>query len=76
MIIHALVLIVVALRPTVVTLVVTILLEKYRDKYCSFNDDIQGTGSVIVAGLLAAMKTLGSRLAEHTYLFQVWMDAP
>ena len=67
---------VMALVPTVITLVVTILLEKYPDKYCSFHDDIQGTGSVIVAGLLAAMKTLGSRLADHTYLFQVWLDAP
>merc|ERR1719153_1533415 len=46
------------------------LLENYRDKYCTFNDDIQGTASVVVAGVLAAMKTLGSKLADHTFLFQ------
>ena len=32
---------------------------------------IQGTASVVVAGVLAAMKTLGSKLADHTFLFQV-----
>jgi len=46
------------------------LLETYRDKYCTFNDDIQGTASVVVAGVLAAMKALGSKLADHTFLFQ------
>merc|ERR1719153_346968 len=46
------------------------LLENYRDQYCTFNDDIQGTASVVVAGVLAAMKTLGSKLADHTFLFQ------
>jgi malate dehydrogenase (oxaloacetate-decarboxylating) len=41
------------------------LLERYRDRLCTFNDDIQGTGAVTVAGLLAAMKVLGSSLDEQ-----------
>ena len=41
------------------------LLERYRDRLCTFNDDIQGTGAVTVAGLLAAMKVLGSTLTEQ-----------
>jgi malate dehydrogenase (oxaloacetate-decarboxylating) len=41
------------------------LLERYRDRLCTFNDDIQGTGAVTVAGLLAAMKLLDSKLCEQ-----------
>lgn len=41
------------------------LLEHYRDRLCTFNDDIQGTGAVTVAGLLAAMKVLGSSLGKQ-----------
>jgi len=44
------------------------LLERYRDTLCTFNDDIQGTGAVTVAGLLAAMKVTNAKLVEQRIL--------
>jgi malate dehydrogenase (oxaloacetate-decarboxylating) len=40
------------------------LLERYRDRLCSFNDDIQGTAVVTLGVLLAAKRAAGTALAE------------
>jgi malate dehydrogenase (oxaloacetate-decarboxylating)(NADP+) len=45
------------------------LIARYKDKVLCFNDDVQGTGSVAVAGLVNAVRIAGSKLADQRVLF-------
>jgi malate dehydrogenase (oxaloacetate-decarboxylating) len=45
------------------------LLERYRDKICCFNDDIQGTAAVAVGTILAACKSKNTKLSEQKVVF-------
>jgi malate dehydrogenase (oxaloacetate-decarboxylating)(NADP+) len=45
------------------------LLNRYRDRYCVFNDDVQGTASIVLAGMVNAVKIKKASLADEKYLF-------
>ncbi|XP_078429024.1 NADP-dependent malic enzyme-like [Wolffia australiana] len=45
------------------------LLDKYHTSHLVFNDDIQGTAAVVLAGVVASLKVLGGKLADQTFLF-------
>src|ERR1700719_1181271 len=45
------------------------LLERYRDKYCCYNDDVQGTAGITLAGMINAAKLKGTKLKDEKYLF-------
>src|SRR5262245_44324898 len=45
------------------------LLARYRNKVCCYNDDIQGTAGVVLAGLINALKITGGQLKDQRVLF-------
>ena len=45
------------------------LLQRYRDKYCVYNDDVQGTAGIVLAGMINAARIKGTKLSDEKYLF-------
>jgi len=45
------------------------ILARYRDRLCTYNDDIQGTAGIALAGIFAASRLTGKKLAEQRFLF-------
>jgi len=45
------------------------LLQRYRNKYCVYNDDVQGTAGIVLAGMINAAKVKGTKLSDEKYLF-------
>jgi len=41
------------------------ILEKYRDRICTFNDDMQGTGAITLAAAISAVRVCGNPLRNH-----------
>ncbi|KRN12362.1 malate dehydrogenase [Fructilactobacillus fructivorans] len=44
------------------------ILDKYKDDYLVFNDDIQGTGIIVLAGVLGGLKISGEKMTDQKYL--------
>ncbi|MCT4388785.1 NAD-dependent malic enzyme [Leuconostoc pseudomesenteroides] len=44
------------------------ILDKYKDRITTFNDDIQGTGIIVLAGILGALKISGQKLTDQKYI--------
>ena len=45
------------------------ILARYRNKVCTYNDDIQGTAAVALAGIFGALRISGQKLTEQRFLF-------
>ncbi|HEX7495022.1 MAG TPA: oxaloacetate-decarboxylating malate dehydrogenase, partial [Candidatus Limnocylindrales bacterium] len=45
------------------------ILDRYRHRITSFNDDVQGTGAVVLAGILAAVRALSRPLGQQRFVF-------
>ena len=45
------------------------LLQRYRDKYCVYNDDVQGTAGIVLAGMINAARIKGQKISGEKYLF-------
>src|ERR1700722_17774625 len=45
------------------------ILERYRDRICTYNDDIQGTAGIALAGIFAALRITKQKITDQRFLF-------